>query len=189
MACAPGSSCCDDCASAVADAQLARDELKRSTKALIDEAERAAAESGQCGVLGELGDTVAFFTGDDLGVSSDELCQRQADTVANLRLAQSQLFEQLDGGASYGRVIATLDYIETTARGLVEEAKLSTWAELSRSYARRIGEGAGEVVRGALEAASEGVIGAARGIGLGWLLIGAAVLAVWFNPNLLRPRS
>lgn len=198
MACAPGSSCCEDCATAgggdaAATAErvraAARYELLRSTRELVDRAEAAVAESGQCGVLGEFQDVTGFLFGESEGVSSDELCQRQAASVANLRLALSQLEEMLAQGATTERIVVTLDAIETGATGLVDEAAISTWASFARDYARRVGETAGGIVGGALDAATAGVLGAARGIGLGWILVALAVGVVWLNPNLLRGRA
>lgn len=198
MACAPGSSCCEDCAtSGGGDAAgtaarvraAAKYELIRSTRELVDRAEAAVADSGQCGVLGELQDVTGFLFGDSETISSDDLCDRQAASLANLRLALSQLEQMLDQGATTERIIVTLDAIETGATGLVDEAVISTWATFARDYARRVGETAGGIVSGALDAATEGVLGAARGLGLGWVLVGLAVAVVWLNPNILRARA
>ena len=194
MGCAPGSSCCDDCATAgggdaAATAErvraAARYELLRSTRELVDRAEAAVAESGQCGVLGEFQDVTGFLFGDSEGVSSDELCERQAASLANLRLALSQLEEMLAQGATTDRIVVTLDAIETGATGLVDEAALSSWATFARMYARNVGSTVGTVVGGALDAAAEGAFGLAGGIGLGWVLIGLAVAVVYFNPGIL----
>jgi hypothetical protein len=186
MACSAASNCCESCA---ADAAIAGEELLRSTRQLVDDAARAAAENGQCGLLGDVQDVTEYFFGSGDVPSSEELCARQGRAVENLYLALSQLEEQVNARAPEGRIVATLDAIETSATGLLEEAKLSSWATLARDYARRVGQGAGELVGGALSAATEGVLGVGRGLGLGWTLVLLAAVAIYLNPNLLRSRS
>lgn len=186
MACSPGSNCCESCAT---DAAIAGEELMRSTRQLVDDAARAAAENGQCGLLGDVQDVTEYFFGSSDAPSSEELCARQAKSVENLYAQLSQLEEQINARASEARIVQTLDAIETTATGLLEEAKLSSWATLARDYARRVGQGAGELVGGALSAAAEGAFGAARGLGLGWTLVIVAAVAFYLNPNLFRSRA
>jgi len=194
MACAPGSSCCEDCATAGGGDAAAtservraesRYELVASTRALVDRAEAAVADSGQCGILGEVQDVTGYLFGDSESISSDELCERQKASVTNLRLGLSQLEEMLAQGASEARIVAVVDAIETNATGLVDEAALSSWATFARMYARNVGSTVGGIVGGALDAAAEGAFGLAGGIGLGWVLVGVAVAVLYFNPGIL----
>jgi hypothetical protein len=194
MACAPGSSCCEDCATdggidAAATAERVRAqakyELVASTRSLVYKAEEAVAESGQCGILGEVQDVTGYLFGDSESISSDELCERQNASLTNLRLGVSQLEEMLAQGASEARIVAVLDAIETNATGLVDEAALSSWATFARMYAKNVGSTVGGIVGGALDAAAEGALGLVGGIGLGWVLIGVAVAVVYFNPGIV----
>lgn len=190
MSCAPGSDCCDSCSTSTPQALvLASDSasLLASTRALIDRAEAAVAEGGQCGAYGELEDLTNFFFGDDDGISSDDLCAKQKASLESLRLLYSQLEEMLAApSVSEARLLGLLDAIETSATGLIDEAQLSSWAELARAYARRIGVAAGELVRGAVEGAGEGVGGFFGSLGLIPTLVIVAAVVIYLNPNVLR---
>jgi hypothetical protein len=193
MSCAPGSDCCESCAGESYASQQgivqASDSasLLATTRALIDRAELAVAEGGQCGAYGELEDVTNFFFGDDDAISSEDLCTRQKASLESLRLLYSQLEQLLaNPSVSEGRLLELLNAIETSATGLIEEAELSSWAELARAYGRRVGAAAGEVVRGAVEGAGGAVGGFFGGLGLIPTLVIAAAVVIYLNPNVLR---
>lgn len=193
MSCAPGRGCCESCAGESYTSRQAIVQasdsaaLLASTRELIDRAEAAVSEGGQCGGYGELEDVTNFFFGENDALSSDDLCERQKASLGSLRLFYAQLEQLLaDPSVSEGRLLGLLDAIETSATGLVEEAQLSSWAELARTYGRRVGTAAGEVVRGAVEGAGGAVGGFFGGLGLLPTLVIAAAVVVYLNPNVLR---
>lgn len=198
MACGPENQCCETCRStprrissrqsftaspsAVAKAGI---ELTKQIRALIDSVEAAVKASGECGAYGIVEDAFVDTFGTGKATDSSDECQAYLTGLANLRLWEGQLNDAIDRG-DVDRAQTIAADIEDVAKNLADTASISSFHNAAIAWAAAVGKAAGEAASTAVDAAGSALANTARSIGLGRLLVVAAVVTLVFYPGLLR---
>lgn len=194
MGCAPGKDCCDDCRQAkpvayrpqrlTSSAATPGAALSASVHAIVNAAEGAVKNSGECGAYGSVEDVFVSVFGDSSTSSSSAECQAYQGMLANLRLWEGQLNDAIDR-ADLARAERIATDIEDVAGSLVSTADISNFHNAFVAWGQAIGQAAGDVVSGAIDTAGAAVKGAASSLGFFKVALLVAVAVVIVNPGIL----